>query len=197
MERAMRELGPDALLVNSRRAPEEAQGLGAYEVVFATTQPETAGRASLTVDPTVGRITALVGPAGHGKTTTILKLAATQGLAKRVPVRILSAEAPVSEWSHAGLTLIDAPVLRHLNGVDVHLVLRAGTAPGEMLRAVRHFQPNKLIFTGVDRAGDYEELAAIAGKVRIPVSFLGTGPRVPMDLEPAGVLLESARTEAA
>jgi flagellar biosynthesis protein FlhF len=36
MEQARREMGPEALLVNSRKAPPEAQGLGEYEVVFAT-----------------------------------------------------------------------------------------------------------------------------------------------------------------
>ena len=35
VEQARKELGPDALLVNSRKAPPEAQGLGEYEVVFA------------------------------------------------------------------------------------------------------------------------------------------------------------------
>jgi flagellar biosynthesis protein FlhF len=36
MAQARSELGPDALLVNSRKAPPEALGLGEYEVVFAT-----------------------------------------------------------------------------------------------------------------------------------------------------------------
>ena len=35
MEQARQEMGPEALLVNSRKAPPEAQALGAYEVVFA------------------------------------------------------------------------------------------------------------------------------------------------------------------
>jgi flagellar biosynthesis protein FlhF len=35
VELARVEMGPDALLVNSRQAPPEAQGLGQYEVVFA------------------------------------------------------------------------------------------------------------------------------------------------------------------
>lgn len=35
VEQARIELGPDALLVNSRKAPPEAQGMGEYEVVFA------------------------------------------------------------------------------------------------------------------------------------------------------------------
>jgi len=35
MEQARREMGPEALLVNSRKAPPEARELGEYEVVFA------------------------------------------------------------------------------------------------------------------------------------------------------------------
>src|SRR5215472_16858201 len=37
MEQARRELGPDALLVDSRKAPPEGQAMGEYEVVFALT----------------------------------------------------------------------------------------------------------------------------------------------------------------
>lgn len=37
MDQALRELGPEALLLNSRQAPPEARHLGEYEVVFATT----------------------------------------------------------------------------------------------------------------------------------------------------------------
>ena len=44
MEQARRELGADALLLNSRQAPPEARHLGDYEVVFGT-WPETAGPA--------------------------------------------------------------------------------------------------------------------------------------------------------
>ena len=35
MAMARRELGPEAMLVNSRRAPPEPRGRGEYEVVFA------------------------------------------------------------------------------------------------------------------------------------------------------------------
>jgi len=44
MEQARREMGPDALLVSSRKAPPEAQELGEYEVVFAVL-PGTAAAA--------------------------------------------------------------------------------------------------------------------------------------------------------
>ena len=45
MEMARVEMGPDALLVNSRKAPPEAQGMGEYEVVFAML-PGRAGETS-------------------------------------------------------------------------------------------------------------------------------------------------------
>ena len=49
---------------------------------------ELAGRCKLR--PQIGDITALVGPPGTGKTTTLVKLAVSQGLAKGRPVRIAS-----------------------------------------------------------------------------------------------------------
>ena len=188
MEQARRELGADALLLNSREAPPEARHLGDYEVVFGT-WPETAvsapaapapapvsrvdelhhrihelremigrSRPSLTartaddsgvarvlieagveselansiergvrrrmakgavldiarprvaggneqqsatidelhsrfeVQAEIGRVTALVGPPGSGKTTTLVKLAVTQCLKLGRPVRFISAD---------------------------------------------------------------------------------------------------------
>lgn len=189
MELAQRELGPDALLLNSREAPPEARHLGDYEVVFgawpepaapallpshpaakgsrieelhhrvqeirqmigrmrpatlrpaddgtveraltdagveielarsieravrkrmqkgavlditgariapgpdspswlAATADEVASR--FEVQPGLGRIAALVGPPGAGKTTTLVKLAVSQCLAQGRPVRLIS-----------------------------------------------------------------------------------------------------------
>ena len=187
MEHARVELGPDALLLDSRQAPPEARHLGDYEVVFgacseppASPAPAPAGgvealrrqmkeirellgrltpsaavqrsqseavsqalieagvepvlareieeaarrravrgsawrfgsprpaavldarrllleaaeeiSAKFAVAPEVGRVTALVGPPGCGKTTTLVKLAITEGLARGRAVRLISTD---------------------------------------------------------------------------------------------------------
>jgi flagellar biosynthesis protein FlhF len=184
MEQAQRELGADALLLNSRESPPEARHLGEYEVVFGTwpetvvptltvtapvsrveelhdriheireligqmrpmvapphaanqpgvaqalieagleselalnlergiqrrmksgaidiTRPhatpelQTATFAELssriTVQPEIGRVSALVGPPGAGKTSTLIKLAVTRCLQQNRPLRLISAD---------------------------------------------------------------------------------------------------------
>jgi flagellar biosynthesis protein FlhF len=184
MECARQQLGPEALLLNSREAPPEVRHLGEYEVVFGTrteampempvelpgiadlyrqiselrdlvtrSAPASEGRrvpvraalieaglepvlaqeideaieqrmkkrsvlsfarprmteessplsaaaevalelsSRLEVSPQLGRITAIVGPPGSGKTTSIVKLAITQGLLESRPVRIYSTDS--------------------------------------------------------------------------------------------------------
>jgi flagellar biosynthesis protein FlhF len=60
MAAARQELGPEAMLVNTRKAPPEARGLGEYEVVFASDlgPDEAAG-------PAAGISSGLNGGAGH------------------------------------------------------------------------------------------------------------------------------------
>jgi len=48
--------------------------------------------ANFAVAPEIGRITALIGPPGCGKTTTLVKLAITQGLARGRAVRLISTD---------------------------------------------------------------------------------------------------------
>jgi len=62
----------------------------ASRVLWSKTEEELASRFS--VAPQLGRVTALVGPPGSGKTTTLVKLAVTHGLAAGRPVRLISAD---------------------------------------------------------------------------------------------------------
>jgi flagellar biosynthesis protein FlhF len=64
-----------------------AAGWGA-EVVIRETVQELEGR--FEVAPEIGRIVVLVGPAGAGKTSALVKLAVTRGLMARHPVHLLS-----------------------------------------------------------------------------------------------------------
>ncbi len=63
MEQARQEMGPEALLVNSRKAPPEAQGLGEYEVVFAilpeTPDAQPAKPSPAPADPVIGELARL------------------------------------------------------------------------------------------------------------------------------------------
>src|SRR5947209_7601669 len=108
---ARQELGTDAMLVNSRKAPLESRHPGDYEVVFATdlatqralqhgpsfqTTLAEELESRIQVEPMLGRgevrprIVAFVGPPGAGKTTTLVKLAVNYGLSARRPVLLLS-----------------------------------------------------------------------------------------------------------
>jgi flagellar biosynthesis protein FlhF len=354
VELARRELGSDAMLVNSRPSPEEVRHLGRYEVIFATgapTGPKPAGhqsaarvvepfltknasrrppavapaadthlqlediRLQLTtirqslwtsrsgpenpgassdasllrrsleangIDPGLARelihsvvrqnhtgttrdqlrealaaemesrletdaviqqpprsIVALVGPPGRGKSTTLVKLAISQGLARRAAIRILSMDSyrvgaseqmrcygailgvafqsceTIAELDHQlgnawgaeahkpSLTLIDtsgygpsdldeaAELAAYLSArpeISVHLVLRADGKSADGSRAVQRysrFGVSRLIFTGVDEAETFGSVYSTAVQSGIPVSFLGTGQRIPEDLEPA------------
>jgi flagellar biosynthesis protein FlhF len=58
------------------------------EAVIRETVAELESR--FTVSSDIGRVTALIGPAGAGKTTVLVKLAVTRGLMARRPVRLFS-----------------------------------------------------------------------------------------------------------
>jgi flagellar biosynthesis protein FlhF len=231
MERARVELGPDALLMNTREAPPEARHLGKCEVVFGVRPPAapTVGPSQAAIDPVAdlrqrmeelremvcrlapagdhqpecptvigeelskaglnralaaeiesavqqrlrgrgvvrigrpksmpawsaedliqetiaelesrfevapetGRITALVGPPGAGKTSALVKLAVTRGIAAQRPVRLLSMDRyriAAAEQLRTYAAILGVPFT--LAETTVALAQAIDTAPPETL----------------------------------------------------------------
>jgi flagellar biosynthesis GTPase FlhF len=184
--------------------------------------------------PGESRILAFVGPAGRGKTTSLVKIAVRYGLAKQTPVRIYTAGAhgvgqqeqmaryaailgapweayeslenlqlALSGEAWRGLCLIDTPGLSPADrgeynefasffsrraDIEKHLVLRADATSADMNHVISRFtamSPGRLLFTGIDEA--MSTAAAVETLVRsgIPATFVGTGQRIPEDIEEA------------
>jgi flagellar biosynthesis protein FlhF len=72
--------------------------------------------------------------------------------------------------------------------VDIHLVLSCAAKSSDVSRMVDRysiFGPAKLLFTRLDETSSYGAILNESVRTGLPVSFLGTGPRVPDDVEPA------------
>ena len=89
--------------------------------------------------------------------------------------------------------------------VDIHLVLSCSAKSSDISRMVERysdFGPAKLVFTRLDETSSYGAILNESIRTGLPVSFLGAGPRVPDDLEPAakdriiGLLLEGRESRA-
>lgn len=72
--------------------------------------------------------------------------------------------------------------------VDVHLVLSCSAKSSDtsrMLDRYNVFAPAKLLFTRLDETDSHGVILNESARTGLPVSFLGTGPGVPDDFEPA------------
>ncbi|MBX9599724.1 MAG: hypothetical protein K2X35_01925 [Bryobacteraceae bacterium] len=70
--------------------------------------------------------------------------------------------------------------------IEVHLVLDAAVRPALLEQTVRRFarfRPSRLAFTRIDETGGAAAALSLALQCRMPISFLGTGQRMPEDLE--------------
>src|SRR5260370_3332671 len=70
--------------------------------------------------------------------------------------------------------------------VDIHLVLSCGAKSSDISRMVDRyttFAPAKLLFTRLDETDSYGAILNEPVRTGLPVSFLGTGPRIPEDFE--------------
>jgi flagellar biosynthesis protein FlhF len=109
----------------------------------------------------------------------------------------------IGQLSHTELVLVDTPGFnpRHpepLNGwtafaglpyeIEVHLVLSATTRIADIDAAMARCAgaPSlRLLFTKLDETSGYGSIFEAARHSGIPLSYWGTGPRVPEDLSPA------------
>lgn len=72
--------------------------------------------------------------------------------------------------------------------IDVQLVLPATLRLGAAVRTIKRFSgfhPGKLIFTHFDEAESAGALVELAMRMKLPISYLGTGQQIPEDLEEA------------
>jgi flagellar biosynthesis protein FlhF len=79
-------------------------------------------------------------------------------------------------------------VLDRAKGVRTHLVLAADTtAPTarRILDRYRQMRPTRVVITKLDEAEALAPLLSVIRERELPVSYLGTGQRVPEDLLPA------------
>ena len=88
-------------------------------------------------------------------------------------------------------------ILEPLQAKDVHLVLNACTREKDLVHVIeswKGFPFNRLAFTRLDEAGACGHLLNLLLRTRLPLSYLGTGPKIPEDLaqRPLELLLNLA-----
>jgi flagellar biosynthesis GTPase FlhF len=181
--------------------------------------------------PGAQRRIALVGPAGAGKTTLAIKLAAVEALGRGRRVALLTLDdqrigaveqlkiyagilglpmqvAPTAEEAAeclkllgpADVVLVDTPgvspgeadrradvhrTLAALGCREIHLVLNACTREKDALAAIDAWKSvpvAHLAFTHMDESDACGSLVNLLVRARMPLSWLGTGPRIPEDL---------------
>jgi flagellar biosynthesis protein FlhF len=86
-------------------------------------------------------------------------------------------------------------VLARRSDVRTHLVLAADTPVASARRIFDSYEearPTRLVLTKLDEAGSLSPLVGLLRDRRLPISYLGTGQRVPEDLNRATAQLLAA-----
>ena len=148
------------------------------------------------------RTLVFVGPAGSGKTTAIVVIAAAHEAAGVAVSRRQAGDAAAPH--PGGLLLIDTPalwggaeglaavaaVIGGLEAPEVHLVMRAGTAAGagaELVEGLRPLGPNRLLVTGAGETAHLGGVIDVAIRSALPFGYVAESaeqiaPADPRDL---------------
>ena len=132
-----------------------------------------------------GRIVAFVGPAGAGKTTTLVKFAVQEALAGRLPVRIVSVD-PERVAAHEKLR-----VFAGLLGVG----FTAANTVGEFLEAVEASQEKHVVLVDTPGSSSESDIVAEVAAALTPLSRRETHLVLPASMK-RGDLMRTVRQHA-
>jgi flagellar biosynthesis protein FlhF len=143
------------------------------------------------------------GAHGVGQQEQMARYAAILGLPWQAYESVESLHLALTGETWRGLCLIDTPGLSPMDRaeynefakffsrrpeIEKHLVLRADATAADLSHVISRFStisPDRLLFTGLDEA--LSTAGAVDALVRsgIPATFIGTGQRIPEDIEEA------------
>jgi flagellar biosynthesis protein FlhF len=188
-----------------------AVGVSAARRMVALVGPPGAGKTTMLAKLAVRfgisarRSTHIISYDGHRIATSeqLRSYAAILGVSFEAIDSVGALAQSLKESSRKDLILVDTPgysgkdfdlsweLMRFLSTyphVDVHLVLSCGAKSSDISRMVDRysvFGPAKLLFTRLDETESYGVILNESSRTGLPISFLGAGPHVPDDFEPA------------
>jgi flagellar biosynthesis protein FlhF len=200
-----------AELTSHSLEPGASPGAASAHAVVALVGPPGAGKTAMLAKLAVRygissrRSTHILAYDGHriAASEQLRSYAAILGVGFEALETVTSLAQSLRENSRKELILIDTPgysaadfdlsrelaqFLSTYPHADIHLVLSCGAKSSDISRMVDRynvFGPAKLLFTRLDETDSYGAILNESIRTGLPVSFLGAGPRVPDDVEPA------------
>ncbi|HWD97943.1 MAG TPA: hypothetical protein VG345_02860 [Bryobacteraceae bacterium] len=144
------------------------------------------------------------GAHGVGQQEQMARYAAILGVPWQAYESLESLHLALTGETWRGLCLIDTPGLSPMDRaeynefakffsrrpeIEKHLVLRADAAAADLNHVISRFStisPDRLLFTGLDEALSTAGPMDALVRSGIPATFIGTGQRIPEDIEEAG-----------
>jgi flagellar biosynthesis protein FlhF len=188
MDKARRELGPEAMLMDSKKTERELRALGAYEVVFAVA-PEAVGSTEkqpkrsalqLSLPPATAPAAALLSEARHGASDLARELAELRKQIETVKRSVESRPVAVPPAGRPALSADGAELIARLTAADLSAELAA-----DLASAVE----NRRSLPGPGGSLDDALRAECASRLRFDPSLAvsAPAPRAVLFAGPAGV----------